>query len=562
MAEVRKKLPVGVDSFEKIIRENYYYLDKTAFIRQLINWHGEVNLFTRPRRFGKTLIMSMLKSFFEVGTDDALFDGLEISGEKEMCQAYQGKYPVVFLSLKGVEGGNFEEALGMLTMLISNECRRLSYLLDSDCVVSSDKDMMRRLLNRKNDMFELKASLSMFMRMLHAHYGRQVILLIDEYDVPLDKANAGGYYDQMVGLLRGFLGEAFKTNPDLYFAVLTGCLRISKESIFTGLNNLKADTISDERYDEYFGFTDSDVRKILADYGLAGAYASLKEWYDGYHFGNADVYCPWDVVCHCDRLLQNPAAEPDLYWDNTSSNDIVRSFIGHADASVRDEIEKLIAGEVLEKKLVLNLTYQELDKKELLWSVLYQTGYLTLDRRSKSRQRGMACFVIPNREIREIFVEKIQEWFSEDVFPGYRDGLYEEIWGGDAKKLQKRLTDILYDTISYYDYHENYYHALLVGLLLNGVYRVRSNTEMGAGRSDIVIEDGRMRRAAIIETKRSREYEELGKDSLAALKQIEERRYGYPYFKKDYQVIAYGISFAEKECQVEAKVLVPFGHTP
>lgn len=555
MAGVMKRLPVGVDSFEKVIRDDYYYLDKTTFIQQLINWHGEVNLFTRPRRFGKTLIMSMLKAFFEVGTDPSLFDDLAISEDRAVCEACQGKYPVLFLSFKGVEGGNFEEAMGMLTMLISNECRRLSYLLKSNSVADSDKDMMQRLLDRRNDIFELKTSLSLLMRMLHDHYGKQIILLIDEYDVPLDRANAKGYYSPMVEFLRGFLGEALKTNPDLYFAVLTGCLRISKESIFSGLNNLKVDTISDERYDECFGFTDSDVRKMLADYGLPEAYGLLKEWYDGYHFGNADVYCPWDVICHCDRMLQNPAAEPDLYWDNTSSNYIIRSLIGQADAAARDEIEKLIAGETLEKKLVMNLTYQELDKKELLWSVLYQTGYLTLDRRSKSRQRGQACFVIPNREIREIFVEKIREWCSEEVIPDYQDGLYAEIWGCEAERLQKRISDILYDTISYYDYHENYYHALLVGLLLNGAYLVKSNYEMGTGRSDIVVEDGRNRRAVIIETKRSREYEELEKDCQAALKQIEEKQYGWPYLKKKYQVIAYGISFVEKDCHVEVKVL-------
>ncbi len=555
MAELRKKLPVGVDSFETLIRQDCYYLDKTDFVRQLINWHGAVNLFTRPRRFGKTLIMSMLKSFFEIGADDSLFDGLEISKDQEICDAYQGKYPVIFLSLKGVEGDSFASALERMAILIANECKRLAYLLQSEKVLDADKKILNSMMEQNATTANLQDAISFLMRMLHSHYGKQVILLIDEYDVPLDKANMRGYYTQMVDFLRGFFGEAFKTNPDLYFAVLTGCLRISKESIFTGLNNLKVDTISDERYDEYFGFTDSDVRKILGDYGLPEAYGQIKEWYDGYRFGNADVYCPWDVISHCDRLLQNPEAEPDLYWDNTSSNDIIRSFIGQADTTVRDEIEKLIAGETLEKKLVLNLTYQELSKKELLWSVLYQTGYLTLDRRSRSRQRRSACFVIPNREIKEIFVEKIREWFSEEVLPNHRDGLYKEIWGCESAALQKRIRNILYDTISCHDYHENYYHALLVGLLLDGRYIVRSNDEMGSGRSDIVVEDAKGNRVAIIETKRSRDYDELEKDCEAALKQIQERQHRWPYFKKKYRVIAYGIFFAEKECRVKGKEL-------
>ena len=554
MAGSRKKLPIGVDIFEKLIREDYYYLDKTAFIRRLVDWRGEVNLFTRPRRFGKTLIMSMLKAFFELGTDSDLFRGLAVSRDEEVCAAYQGKYPVVFLSLKGVNGDSFESALDMLSALLSNECGRFLYLLESDWVAQHDKDAMQRLLERQSST-ELKSALSTLMRMLHAHHGKPVILLIDEYDVPLDKANSRGYYQQMADFLRVFLGEALKTNPDLYFAVLTGCLHVSKESIFTGLNNLKVDTISDVRYDEYFGFTDSDVRKLLEDYGLPDACGPIKEWYDGYHFGNANVYCPWDVLNHCDKLLQNPNAEPELYWDNTSSNDINRSFIEQADSTVRDEIEKLIAGEVLEKKLVLNLTYQELSKKELLWSVLYQTGYLTLSPLSKSRQRGFACFVIPNREVREIFVEKIREWFSEEVAPSHRDGLYRELWNCETKALQERIRGILYDTISCHDYHENYYHALLTGLLLDGRYIVRSNDEMGSGRSDIAVEDPGQRRAVIIETKRSRDYDHLEGDCAAALRQIEENQYGRPYLKKKYRVITYGIAFSEKECHVEGREL-------
>ncbi len=565
MERLRKRLPIGVDIFEKIIREDYYYLDKTAFISQLINWHGEVNLFTRPRRFGKTLIMSMLKAFFEIGTDSTLFEGLAISRDERVCRDCQGKYPVVFLSLKSIEGNTFAEAIDMLTILISNECKRLSYLLKSDFVEQSDKQAMQRLLDRKNDVADLKSSLSMLMRMLHNHYKKQVILLIDEYDVPLDKANARGYYDQMVSFLRGFLGEAFKTNPDLSFAVLTGCLRISKESIFSGLNNLLVDTVSDERYDEYFGFTDSDVRKILTDYDLPNAYGMLKEWYDGYHFGNTDVYCPWDVICHCDKLRQNPNSYPRAYWDNTSSNELVKRFIDLADMATRRELEDLIAGRSVEKKIIENLTYGELEKdKDHLWSVLYITGYLTVDKEESKRnnkaitdcaENGMIKLRIPNKEVREIFIGKIQKWFDESVKGSIQTLLYEDLWNCHEQSLGQRIRSILYDTISYYDYHENYYHALLVGLLLNGSYRVRSNYEMGAGRSDIAVEDDRNRRVIIIETKRSKDYDNLEEDCRAALGQIEEKQYGLPYLKKKYRVIAYGISFVEKECLVKAKEL-------
>ncbi len=555
MPEHVKRLPVGMDSFEKVIHENCYYLDKTAFICQLVRWHGEVNLFTRPRRFGKTLLLSTLKAFFEVGTDPDLFDGLAVSQDRALCEAYQGKYPVVFFSLKGVEGESFPAAMERMAVLIATECKRLAYLLESDRVLDADRYIFQDLMEQMATEANLQDAISVLMRMLHAHHGKQVILLIDEYDVPLDKANSKGYYSQMAEFLRGFFGGAFKTNPDLYFAVLTGCLRISKESIFTGINNLNVDTISDERYDEYFGFTDRDVKKMLADYGLSGAFGPIKEWYDGYRFGNADVYCPWDVISHCDRLLQNPDAEPDLYWDNTSSNEIVRRLIGMADAADREDIEKLIAGEALEKRLFMNLTYQELDKKEFLWSVLYQTGYLTLDGRSRTRRRGTACFVIPNREIREIFVEKIREWLSEEVFPGYRDGLYREIWNCEPEALQRRLRNILCETFSFYDYHENYYHGLLAGLLVDARYIVRSNDEMGRGRSDIVAEDAMGSRAAIIETKHSRNYANMEKDCEAALRQIEQRQYASPYLRKNYRVIAYGISFAEKECCVKGKEL-------
>lgn len=552
----RKILPVGLDSFEKIRRNGYYYADKTLLVKEVLIHRGDVNLFTRPRRFGKTLNMSMLRSFFEAGADKELFDGLAITEEKQLCGKYQGRYPVVSLSLKGVEGMTFDDAMSMLRMLVAVECGRLDFLLKSEQVKEEDKQIMKALCWQTSTETELKNALVTLMRMLHAHYGRQVILLIDEYDVPLDKANSNGYYDQMLTFLRGFFGEAFKTNPDLYFAVVTGCLRISRESIFTGINNLKIDTIMDKRYEEYFGFTDEDVKKMLEYYQLSYAYEDMKIWYDGYRFGDAKVYCPWDVVSHCDKLLEDPQARPKLYWNNTSSNQLVQDFIGLADVTTQREIEGLVAGAPIRKKIVETLTYGELTESiDNLWSVLFLTGYLTVDRRLPQTQDGLTALVIPNREVREIFIEKIQKWFKENKVIGNQKGLYEAIWACDCERLQEQLRNILLDTISYYDYHENYYHALLVGLLLNSTCHIRSNAEMGAGRSDIVVEDDRNRRTAIIEVKRSRDYDDMETDSEKGVRQILENNYAWPYKRKKYSVSAYGIAFADKDCCVKVERL-------
>lgn len=552
----RKMLPVGIDSFEKIRRNGFYYIDKTLLVKDVLAKWGDVNLFTRPRRFGKTLNMSMLKSFFEIGSDKSLFDGLAISKEKQLCEEYQAKHPVVFLSLKGVEGLKYEDAIQWLAYLISIECMRLDFLESSPNVDEEDQRRFRILKGRKPDETDLQAALVTLMRMLHAHYGEQVILLIDEYDVPLDKAHANGYYKQMVTFLRGFFGEAFKTNPDLYFAVVTGCLRISKESIFTGINNLKVDTITDTRYDEYFGFTEDDVQTILTDYDMEYAREEMRSWYDGYHFGNADVYCPWDVVNHCDKLLDNPNARPKPYWNNTSSNALVKQFIDMADATTRSEIEQLVAGKTIRKRIVETLTYDELTESiDNLWSVLFLTGYLTVDRNAPKPEDDYISLVIPNREVREIFIEKIQKWFKEMQVSGNQKELYDAIWSCDCEGLQNHLRNVLLDTISYYDYHENYYHALLVGLLLNSIYRIRSNAEMGNGRSDIVIEDDRNRRAVIIEVKRSADYDDLEADSEKGISQIRENNYAWPYQRRKYTVLAYGIAFSEKDCSVKAEKL-------
>ena len=464
----RKMLPVGLDSFEKIRRIGYYYMDKTLLIQDVLTNRGDVNLFTRPRRFGKTLNMSMLRSFFELGSDKSLFDGLAISEEKQLCEEYQAKHPVVFLSLKGVEGLTYESAIEWLAYLVSSECVRLSFLEESPNVDKVYRKKFRDLKTQQSGEDGLRAALVTLMRMLHAHYGEQVILLIDEYDVPLDKAHVGGYYDQMVSFLRGFFGEAFKTNPDLFFAVVTGCLRISKESIFTGINNLKVDTITDTRYDEYFGFTEADVKKLLADYGMEYALEDMRAWYDGYHFGNADVYCPWDVVNHCDKLLDNPKARPKPYWNNTSSNALVKQFIDMADATTRGEIEQLVAGKTLRKKIVETLTYGELTESiDNLWSVLFLTGYLTVDRHAPRDEDDYTSLVIPNREVREIFIEKIQKWFAERVVTQKNsvDSLCRALESGDAEQVEGILNEQLRATISYYDSYEGFYHGFLLGLL-------------------------------------------------------------------------------------------------
>lgn len=558
MEKEYKKLPIGVDSFEKLIRGDYYYLDKTLFVKELLLSHGEVNLFTRPRRFGKTLNMSMLKAFFEIGSDRDLFTGLKIEQEEKICRVHQGQYPVVFLSLKGVEGRNYTEAIEMFASLIAKEGKRFSYLLGSGSTEASDQEILEKLIYRKGDITDLKTSLVTIMRMLKAYYGKPVILLLDEYDVPLDKANENGYYPEMVSFLRGFMGEAFKTNSDLYFAVVTGCLRISKESIFTGVNNLKTDTISDVRYDEFFGFTEEDVRIILKDYELTEAYTDIKEWYDGYRFGDTNVYCPWDVVNHCDRLLADPDAKPRLYWNNTSSNQIVKLFVDIADATTRRDIEELIAGKTIYKTLSEDLTYGELESSpENLWSVLYLTGYLTSMAGRRDIPFAKVPLVIPNKEIREIFVEKVQKWFEERVNSSHEtlSALYRALQSGNADEVEAFLQSQLRATISYYDGYESFYHGFVLGLLKgNGKWTVLSNREAGNGRSDIQIECGDGETGIIIEIKCGKDKASLAGLSEAALNQVVEKSYTDSLYNEDIaRIWIFGISFYRKSCCVCAK---------
>lgn len=557
------KLPVGIDSFEKIRKENFYYIDKTKLIEQLLEQWGEVNLFTRPRRFGKTLNMSMLRSFFEVGMDESLFQGLYISRNKEICDKYMGKFPVIFLSLKNIEGLTFKETKERLVELVGTEAERFSYLLHSDNLSENDKKRYQALINIESGRYEidstiLVSALQVLSKLLYKHHGQKTIILIDEYDVPLDKAFQHGYYKEMVALLRGIFGTALKTNEFLYFAVLTGCLRVSKESIFTGLNNFKVLSITDARFDEHFGFTDEEVNQILKDYHLQTHQSETKEWYDGYHFGNTDVYCPWDVINHVDHLCGEQDALPQSYWINSSGNDLVKRFINKADKTTRDEIEQLITGKAIEKNIRLELTYDEIDNSiDNLWSVLFTTGYLT--QIGKTRD-GNYQLIIPNREVKEVYINQIKEWFQEKVLSDTKpiQTLLEAFLNGEAKEIEIRLTRILSNTISIFDTKahkeekEIFYHGMLLGLLkCNPNWLVQSNAESGDGFVDILIEPEDPDRGIIIELKYAQTFQGLEIACKKAIDQIRDRRYTERFTNDGRnQILAYGIAFCKKRCKV------------
>lgn len=559
----RKKLPVGIDSFEKLRREAFYYVDKTGLIIDLLNNWGEVNLFTRPRRFGKTLNMSMLKSFFEIGADRTLFDGLAISRETALCEAYMGRFPVVFVSLKGVDGLTFDEAESRFIEIIGSEAERFSFLLESDKLSDNEKEKYRALLKLKNGQYDmgtivLTSSLQTLSLLLNKHYDQKTILLIDEYDVPLDKAFQHGYYKEMVALIRGLFGQALKTNDYLQFAVLTGCLRVSKESIFTGLNNFKVLSITDSRFDEHFGFTDAEVKTLLDDYNLTAHYGETKEWYDGYRFGSVDVYCPWDVINHVDRLCGEPNAEPQAYWINTSGNDLVRRFVDKADKTTQGEIERLIAGEAIEKAVRLELTYNEIDNSiDNLWSVLFTTGYLT---QTGKVERSVYKLIIPNREVREVFILQIQEWFKETVVHDEKpmQAFCQAFLDGNAEEIQKRLTVILgkmisiLDTKAKDDQKENFYHGLLLGLLRSEPnWLILSNAESGDGFSDILIEPEDPDTGIVIEVKYSPTLAGMESACVTALEQIKSKRYDERLRNEGREnVTAFGIAFCKKRCRV------------
>ena len=560
---MKTKLPMGIENFREIRRQKFYYVDKTALIRELLENWGKVNLFTRPRRFGKTLNMSMLKCFFEIGSDSALFDGLEISKETQLCEEYLGKFPVISITLKGATGRTFDEAKSMLRRLIGKEAQRFQVLMQSDKLTELEHQQYKTLIHMNDKgIFTmedevLKDSLFTLTQLLKKHYGQDVIMLIDEYDVPLDKAYQSGYYDDMVELIRSLFGNAFKTNDSLYFAVLTGCLRISKESIFTGLNNFNVYTVKDVQYHEAFGFTDVEVRQMLEDYGFMEKYDAIKAWYDGYRFGTLDIYCPWDVVSYCHALKMKPTITPKNYWINTSSNDIVRRFVSRANTTTRDEIEVLIDGGSVKKRIRQELTYRDLDSNiDNLWSILFTTGYLT--------QRGfdsndLTELVIPNREIRWIFVQQIREWFQEESVKDRKklESFCRAFQENDTKAIEKGFNEYLWNTISIRDtsvrkeMKENFYHGILLGLLayMDG-WLVKSNAESGEGYSDISIEIRQREIGIVIELK----YAENGTFEAScqeALRQIHERKYETALIENGLHTIyRYGIACYKKRCKV------------
>ncbi len=557
-----KKIPVGIENFQDMRKFNFYYIDKTNLIEQLLDNWSKVTLFTRPRRFGKTLNMSMLRSFFELGTDKSLFDGLYISKNKELCEEHMGKYPVIFFSLKSVEGLKFENARYRIIEMIGREAQRYEFLAESDKLSENEKAQYKALIALDNGKYTMDddiliSGIQMLSHLLYKHYGQKTVILIDEYDVPLDKAFENGYYKEMVSLIRGIFGMALKTNDSLQFAVLTGCLRISKESIFTGLNNFEVLSILNTQYDEAFGFTDGEVKQILEDYNLSDHYPDVKEWYDGYHFGNTDIYCPWDVIRYCKNLCADSAALPEDFWSNSSGNAMVRRFIDKADIRTKNEIERLIAGEDIEKDISQELTYDEIDKSiENLWSVLFTTGYLT---HKGCTESGRYRLAIPNKEVRNLFIRKIREWFSDVT---RNDGkTLEEFCNAfvdkDPGKIEQIFGDYLWNTISIRDTatakakKENFYHGILLGLLgYKASWLIKSNAESGTGYSDILVEVPDNRTGIVIELK----YAEDGDMDAAcsrALEQIEEKEY-VDKLRQDgmRNFIKYGIACFKKDCKV------------
>ena len=554
----KKKLPIGIENFEKLRSEDFYYIDKTWLISDLLHNWGEVNLFTRPRRFGKSLNMSMLEHFFSLNGDKSIFDGLEISKEASLCKEYMGKYPVVSISLKGIDARSYETAYQMAVRVIIEAAAKFYFLLDSEKLNDHDKADYKDLLDKNMNEGMLGSSLKLLSGMLEKHYGAKVILLIDEYDVPLAKAHANGYYDQMISLIRSLLGEALKTNNSLKLAVLTGCLRISKESVFTGLNNLKVLTIADERFDEYFGFTDEEVRELLEYYDVADHYDEVKRWYDGYQFGNAEVYCPWDVLNHCDRIRSESNVQPENYWINTSSNDAVKRFIQEsANATTKREIERLVAGEIIIKEIHQELTYPEIYQTiDNIWSLLFTTGYLTQRGKAEGRQMKLA---IPNLEIRDIYVTQIMEFFKENV---RKDGdtlnrFCNALQKGDAEVVEKVFTEYLRrsisirDTFIKKDMKENFYHGVLVGILgVKDRWGISSNQEMGEGYADILAEPDTGDMGIIIEVKYAHDGD-LDAACKEALKQIAYTRYEDDLEDDGVEhILKYGIACYKKRCKV------------
>lgn len=554
----KKKLPIGIENFEEIRTKGFYYVDKTGLIKELLENWSKVTLFTRPRRFGKSLNMSMLKSFFEPGDRKEVFEGLEISKEATLCEEYMGKFPVISISLKGIDAGSYDTARELAVQVVNGEARRFQYLLDSKHLTVYDKEAYTALLRADMSEAVLYSSLKVLSELLEKHYGQKVILLIDEYDVPLAKAYDQGYYDQMIVLIRNLFQQALKTNDSLEFSILTGCMRISKESIFTGLNNLRVLSVADVEFDEYFGFTDAEVKELLRYYSLSECYEVVKEWYDGYQFGTVEVYCPWDVICHCSKLCKDKNAQPQNYWSNTSSNDAVKKFIQGADiGTTKNEIEKLVAGGVIQKEIRQELTYQDMYSSiENIWSVLFTTGYLTL-RGQADRKRFY--LTIPNLEIREIYTEQIMEFFKENIKKNGDSvtAFCDALQNGDIEKAEKGFSDYLRKTISIRDtfvkkkMKENFYHGILLGLLgYKDTWIISSNEESGDGYSDILIRSEDEDFGIVIEVKYA-ENDRLEDACQEALEQIESKRYAEELQREGIKhILKYGIACQKKSCKV------------
>ena len=547
-------IPVGISDFERIRELNYYYVDKTGLIKTLLQGEmDQVTLITRPRRFGKTMAMNMLNSFLDIRKDSRhLFKGLEISDEVEICEKWMNQYPTLFLSFKDVDGTTFENAFNFLKFIISEACKQHVYLLDSDEIDEGDKLVFQKLKTCSASMMEIQSCILRITNMLKSYYKKPVILLIDEYDVPIAKASSNGYYKEMLEIMKGLLSTALKDNSSLKFAVITGCLKIAKESIFTGTNNFVSDTISSTRYNEYYGFTQQDVDKLLADAEIEEKAELIKEWYDGYNFGEFEVYCPWDVMNYLRDLQNDLNARPVSYWKNTSDNAIIRSFIDYTGAAIRKQLEVLIAGGSICQKIEEDLTYDYLHSSEdNLWSILYLTGYLTkVGERDKDGQIELR---IPNKEVKEIFESTVRKWFEDSARVTNRKDLFDAVWNKDADKATKEISTLLRMTISYYDYRENFYHAFLAGIFAGAGYSVESNREHGEGRSDIVIYNDVTGQVAVFEAKYSRKLEDLEKDCQKALDQINTKMYAKEFEDAYEEVLCYGIAFYKKRCLVKSK---------
>lgn len=543
-------LPVGIEEFQEIRKKNCYFVDKTHLIEELLKDRFKVMLFTRPRRFGKTLAMSMLAAFFDIRMDSAeLFAGLTVSDNKELCAQWRNQYPVLFVTLKNIGGRDFGAAYEMLKDTISDLCVAHSYLQDSLSVNEKDRKTFGRLMNCEGSETQVRGALYTLLRMMSMHYKKPAILLLDEYDAPLAGAYENGYYEEMLDQIRGFIGKALKTNEYLNFAVVTGCLRIAKESVFTGTNNFVSNSILRAEYSDCFGFTETDVERLLVETGFLGEMNHVRQWYDGYRFGETEIYCPWDVVNHVRALQSNPSARPENYWRNTSHNGIIRSFIERADLAVQDKFEVLLSGGCIRETILEDMTYDTLHSSEAnLWSILYLTGYLT---QAGFGEAGEVRLKIPNEEIKTIFADTIRSWFGDTVEKMDRRPLFQAFWNGLPEEASRRTGDILFDTISYFDYKEDYYHVFLTGLFAGAGYAVESNREYGLGRPDLVIRDKKNRRILILEVKHSHSAQAMEQDCLKAFAQIDVGQYARQFLGGYQTVLCYGVAFYKKECLVK-----------